>query len=98
MRGTGQPFADFLRDLSGTTGVLGRITETRFAMVLLDAPHESAEEIWLRIRSSAAKHSIALGAAIFEPADSLHLDALLDRAEVDLRAPALMARTATVRT
>jgi PleD family two-component response regulator len=88
---------DFLRGLAGSTGVLARIAETRFALTLLDTSTEPVETAWSRIHSAAAQHRIGIGAAIFEPDQPVPLEILLDRAELDLETSELASKAAAVR-
>lgn len=89
--------ADFLRGLAGGTRILGRVAEARFALALFDTSSEPIERIWFRFHSAAAQQRIRIGAAIFEPEEPVHVETLLDRAEADLHAPGLAARSAAVR-
>jgi PleD family two-component response regulator len=84
--------ADHLRTLVGPTELLGRIGETRFGLSFFDTDPESVEEIWARIHSSAAGHRILFGAAIFDPDRPASLEALLDRAVLDLTPSAVAMR------
>ena len=88
---------DFLCGLAGSTGVLARIAETRFALALLDTSIEPVETAWSRIHSAAAQHRIGIGAAIFEPDQPVPLEILLDRAELDLEPPELASQAAAAR-
>ena len=72
---------DFLRGLAGSTGVLGRVDETRFALALLDTASEPVESAWSRIHSAAAQRHIGIGAAIFEPD---HVNSILMAGRADL--------------
>lgn len=89
--------SDFLRGLAGGTGVLGRVGETRFALALFDTSTEPIERMWSRVHTAAARRRIRIGAAIFEPEESAHVETLLDRAEADLCAPGIAARSAAMR-
>jgi PleD family two-component response regulator len=94
--------SDVLRGLAGSTGLLARMEEARFALALFDTSAEPVESAWARIHSAAAGQRIAIGAAIFEPDLPATLEILLERAELDLAkfalAPAaLTANAATVR-
>ena len=94
--------SDVLRGLTGSTGLLARLQAGRFALTLFDSSLESVESAWTRIHSAAAGQGIAMGAAIFEPGSPATLEALIERAELDLGdltpAPqALTAHAAAVR-
>jgi len=94
--------SDILHSLAGSTGLLARLQAGRFALTLFDSSLEPVESAWTRIHSAAAGQEIAMGAAIFEPGSPATLEALLERAELDLAdvttAPkALTAHAAAVR-
>ncbi len=89
--------SDFLRGLAGGTGVVGRVGEVRFALALFDSSSEPIERIWFRVHTAAARQRMRIGAAIFEPGEPANVETLLDRAEADLHAPGLAARSAAVR-
>ena len=82
--------ADRLRGLCGPTDFLARIGQTRFAMSVFDTDAESVEEAWARLHAGSTGHHVQLGAAIFDRARPLSLEALLDQAALDL-APAALA-------
>jgi PleD family two-component response regulator len=89
--------SDFLRSLAGGTWVVGRVGEFRFALALFDTSSEPIERAWFRVHAAATQQRIRIGAAIFEPEDPVHVEILLDRAEANLHAPGLTARSAAVR-
>jgi PleD family two-component response regulator len=89
--------ADVLRGLAGSTGLLCRLADDRFAFTLFDTVAEPVETAWARIHSAASAQGIAIGAAIFEPDRPAVLEILLERAELDLKPALLTRRAAAVR-
>jgi CheY-like chemotaxis protein len=56
--------ADQLRNLAGPTGLIARLSETRFALSLFDHPAERVESALARIRSATAGGSDLQGAGL----------------------------------
>jgi PleD family two-component response regulator len=82
--------ADHLRILIGSTDLLARIDDTRFAITVFDTDALSIEAAWARLHANASAHHISIGAAIFDPERPVSLDSLLERAALDL-APASLS-------
>jgi PleD family two-component response regulator len=89
--------AEELRGLAHPTSVLARLEKDRFGMTVFDLRLTTIEDIWPRIHQAADRLGLAVGAAIFEPADPVPLEVLLDRAVADLTAarPTLAASVRT---
>jgi DNA-binding NarL/FixJ family response regulator len=87
--------AEFLREAAGASSLLARVSSRTFAAALFDTPGNPIQESWPRIHRAAFTRGIALGAAIFDPSESMTLEALLERAHQDLHAaccrPAIMS-------
>jgi len=83
---------DFLRGIAGSTGLLARISELRFALAILDTLAEPIEIARARIETAAISQGIALGAAILEPDSPASLEALLEQAAANLAPIALAVR------
>jgi hypothetical protein len=81
--------ADYLRSLAGPTDLTARTGDTTLALVSMETPRQSAEEVWARLHSAARERRIEFGAAIFDPRDPVSLDTLLARATSDLPARAM---------
>jgi diguanylate cyclase (GGDEF)-like protein len=84
--------ADHLRTLAGATDLLGRIGAVRFGLTIFDTDTASVEEVWARMRGSAAERRILTGAAVFDAERPASLEALLDQAAADLTPSALAMR------
>ena len=83
---------DCFRRLAGSTALLARISELRFAIALFDTPAEPVENTRARIHAAAADKGIAIGTAIFEPDRPASLEILMQQAEADLAPTALAMR------
>jgi two-component system cell cycle response regulator len=84
--------ADHLRTLAGATDLLGRIGAVRFGLTIFDTDTAPVEEVWARMRGSAAERRILTGAAVFDAERPASLEALLDQAAADLTPSALAMR------
>jgi PleD family two-component response regulator len=78
--------ADHLRGLAGPADLLGRTSNTRFALAILDTPAESVEAARSRIHLAAADRRMKIGAAILDAEHPVGLDSLFDQAAQDLGA------------
>jgi two-component system, cell cycle response regulator len=84
--------ADHLRCMSHATDLLGRISETRFAVTVFETESESLEDVWARMHSGAAGVHLRIGAAIFDPQRPVPLESLLQQAALDLAPVAIAVR------
>ena len=80
---------DFLRRVAGSTGLLARVSELRFALALFDTPAEPVEALRSRIDAAAAGRRLAIGAAVFDPNRPAPLETLIQQAEANLAPLAL---------
>jgi FixJ family two-component response regulator len=85
--------AERFRRLSGAADLLARSDDVRFGLGIFDAPGETLDTALARIESMAREQDIAIGAAIFDPAHPLSLEALLEEAERNLTPHATAVRT-----
>jgi GGDEF domain-containing protein len=89
--------ADDLRHLAGPAALLARLSQARFGLAVLDTLAEPVEVIGARVQTAATDGKLAFGAAVFEPQQSISLDALIEQAAVDLHAKSDQATTAGAR-
>lgn len=86
--------ADYLRSLAGPTDLTARVGDVMLALVAMETPQQSAEEIWARLHSAGRERRIEFGAAIFDPRDPVTLETLLARATSDLPIRAMASGSA----
>ncbi len=84
--------ADSLRVLAGPAALVARLDRSRFSLAVFDTEAESVEEIRARLHTAAADGKLAFGAAVLDPQHPVSLDALLERASLDLHR-SLLPRT-----
>jgi diguanylate cyclase (GGDEF)-like protein len=83
--------ADHLRGLAGATDLVARIGDSRFAIATIETENETLESVWSRLHAATEAHRIGMGAAIFDPQRPLSLEALVERASLDMTPSALTA-------
>ena len=88
--------ADDLRRLAGPAALLGRLSDARFGLAVLDTLAESVEEIRSRLQAASTDAKLAFAAAVFDPQQPVSLDILLDQAAVNLRPPSGQATSAII--
>jgi diguanylate cyclase (GGDEF)-like protein len=83
--------ADHLRSAASTTDLVARISAGQFAITVFDTEVETAEEAWIRFRTSASERRIDVGASIFDANRPLSLDSMLEQAAQDLLPSSMQA-------
>lgn len=71
--------ADGLRGVAGSTGLVGRLDDSRFALAVWETEAEPLEEIPRRLASACAG-DLRFGAAVFDPQTPVSLETLLNQA------------------